>query len=88
MNAPHKGKLIVKVEEYYVPPRRLWFSNELIVEENFDYSRRLKKWTRGADSEAYTYDAQGQIASVLVGGHLNHTFWRGYVKNPVIEIIA
>ena len=24
-----KGDLILKVEEYYVPPRRLWFSNNL-----------------------------------------------------------
>ena len=62
-----KGDLILKVEEYYVPPRRLWFSNNLnkigFVDENYDFLRRLTSWKWGDLSETYNYDSKGLFDS-------------------------
>ena len=58
-----KGDMILKVEEYYVPPRRLWFPNNLnkigFVDENYDFLRRLTSWKWGELSETYDYDSKG-----------------------------
>lgn len=64
-----KGELIVKVEEYYVPPRKLWFPDTeklQIVDENFDYQRRLTSWKWGDYSEAYHY-TNGVMDELIIG---------------------
>ena len=64
----NQGDLIVKVEEYQVPPRKLWSSNLNkihIVDEHFDYQRRLLQWTWGPRSESYHYDSSGHMTQVM-----------------------
>ena len=82
MNAPSPlGEVLVKVEEYYVPPRRLWFSDlekANIVDEKLDYQRKLVNWAWGDQvSEQYQYDEQGKMSNVIIAGYINQTYLRG-----------
>ncbi len=70
-----QGGLVVKVEEYYVPPRRLWLANNNnFLDENFDYTRKLLSWTWNEASEKYSYDSKGKMTQVTIGKYLNTTY--------------
>ena len=75
------GELVVKVEEYYVPPRRLWFSDvekTNIVDEKLDYQRKVLSWAWGDQiSENYQYDEKGKLSNVIIAGYINQTYFRG-----------
>ena len=75
-----KGALLVKKEEYHVPPRRLWFPNIEkchIVDETFDYQKKRLKWSWGPEvSETYAYDQEGRITSISIPGSINKTYSR------------
>ena len=76
-----KGELVVKAEEYYVPPRRLWFSDvekTNIVDEKLDYQRKVVSWAWGDQvSENYQYDEKGKLSNVIIAGYINQTYFRG-----------
>ena len=66
------------MEEYHVPPRRIWFPNVdriHIVDETFDYQKKRLKWSWGSQvSEDYKYDESGNIQSIILGGFINKTY--------------
>ena len=72
--------MVVKVEEYHVPPRRLWFSDlekANIVDEKLDYQRKIVNWAWGDQvSEHYQYDEHGKISNIIIAGYINQKYLR------------
>lgn len=74
-----QSNLVVKVEEYSVPPRKLWFSDTQkahYVDEMFNYQGRPLYWNWGQVSEEYQHDELGRMSQVIIGKSINQTFVR------------
>ena len=59
-----------------IKPKDLEKTN--IVEEKFDYQRKLVTWAWGDQvSEHYQYDERGKISNIIIAGYINQTYLRG-----------